>query len=180
MKTITVEMAKALSLFQSKAPKIEMDSNVEFNKVKFNYATLGNILNTIRPIMKEAGLCVSQVIEHESNTIRTILICEADGSYIESSVPIKLTGAAKEIGALITYLRRYSIVSILGIIAEDDNDHEGTAVSEKAAPSEKFYKEAIERILAGEELILEKMLGAFTLNATQIRELVNAENLINE
>ena len=57
---ITIEMAKALSKFQSICPEINLDGKVSFGKTDFRYATLPNIITKTRKPLEEAGLVVSQ------------------------------------------------------------------------------------------------------------------------
>jgi len=86
--------------------------------------------------LKGHGLAVSQLVEGDAGQvgITTMLIHES-GEFISSTVTIPVAGqnVAQEAGKAVTYLRRYSLASILGLYADADNDAEG----HKTPPSER-------------------------------------------
>ena len=60
----------AMVAFQKDCPSINLDSEVEVPtkngaKYKFKYASLANIVNTIRPIMSEHGLGFTHLVTNE-------------------------------------------------------------------------------------------------------------------
>lgn len=181
-KLYTPEMAKALSAFQENCPKIELDGEVAFKGVKFKYATLSNIVDKIRPALKKAGLSFTQRIERvdEAQCLVTDIICVADGSSFRSTMPMQFGNDPKTIGGNITYFKRYNLCAALGIVAEDDKDHETTGSNERPVLTEKNYKEAVDRIIKGETGLLEKLLSTYVLDAGQIRKLVHAEDIAEE
>ena len=120
-----IEIAKALSLFQSKCPVLGKSSQ----GYGYKYADLPSIVSTITPIMKDCGLCFTQLVgsEEEAVSVTTILIHAKSGEFFQSTISSNVKGAAKmsEIqaaGSIITYLRRYSLSSILGIVTDEDVD----------------------------------------------------------
>ena len=123
--TIT-EIAKALSQFQSECPVLQKGSQ----GYGYKYADLPSIVQTINPILKKSGLCFTQLTggNGESVSVTTILIHSKSGEYFESTISSSLkanTGkmsAIQATGSIITYLRRYSIASILGIVTDEDID----------------------------------------------------------
>jgi hypothetical protein len=176
----TPAMAKALATFQGKEIEIDLDADVKIKlktggEVKFKYATLGNIVKKIRPVLKEAGLSFSQLIDAEHGRLLTRIICVEDGSYFESAMPMTLTGDPKNVGGNITYFKRYSLCAALGIVAEDDKDHEGTESTTKPVCTQKFLDDILTRTRNGEEGLLEKYIATFVVDVHQIREIHNAE-----
>ncbi len=123
--TIT-EIAKALAEFQSKCPVLNKGSK----GYGYNYADLPSIVESITPILKECGLCFTQPTsgDAENVTVTTILIHAKSGEYFETSISSNVKankGNMSEIqavGSIITYLRRYSLSSILGIVTDEDVD----------------------------------------------------------
>jgi hypothetical protein len=116
-------------LFQSldacNFPEIIKDTDVDFSgadgrRYKFSYASLGKILEIVKPVLKENSLRIIQM--PCGRGLKTIL-AHKSGEYIESiSEPsVNLTNL-QDWGASITYLRRYAIICLLGIVAEDDQD----------------------------------------------------------
>ena len=72
--------------------------------------------------------------------LRTELRHEA-GGIIHSTVPLRDQGTEQTFGSSVTYRRRYALVSILGIAAEDDDDG-ATASSQFKAPKPKRQRDA--------------------------------------
>lgn len=132
------ELAKALSKAQSEMPTISLDRKVNFNNVKFEYASLSNMLANTKPILAKYGLSVLQFpsVCDGIVTIETMLLHDS-GEYITSSLSTRLPGPKvdkhtgqpkaddpKDTGALVSYNRRYAYASILGIALDGDYDAE--------------------------------------------------------
>jgi hypothetical protein len=90
------------------------------------YATLESALEATKKGRSENGLCVLQLPCNIQNAIGvTTLLGHSSGQWIESTIaipPFKFD--AQGAGSVVTYLRRYSLMAILGVAAEDD-DGEG-------------------------------------------------------
>jgi len=113
-------LAKALIVFQVKVENVKKDAKNPF--FKSNYASLSNILDSIKEPLIESGLCFSQFPCGE-NELNTILIHAESGEYISSSYamrPVKDDPQGR--GSVITYQRRYALASILGLNIDDDDD----------------------------------------------------------
>jgi len=163
---------KALAKFQQSVGKIDLDGVVKTKAYEFRYATLGNIIDKIRPAMKEAGMGYTQIIE--SDKIVTEIFSTEDGTSKTSTMPIAASADPKQVGASITYYRRYALVAMLGIAGEEDKD--APEVSEaRPALTQKALDAALGRI-AGEPELLDKMLAAFSMTGEQVRQLVSAES----
>lgn len=162
---------KALATFQEKVPKIDLDGEVKTKAYSFKYATLANIIQKIKPAMKEAGLGFTQLIE--GSNLRTVLFSAEDGSTVESVLPINVTGDPKNVGALITYYKRYALCGALGIAAEEDKDAPQQAGKDPL--NDRMLNKALGRIAEGEPEVLEQVLQHFEVTAKQVRELVKAE-----
>lgn len=110
---------QALSDFQAKCPLIKKDTDNPFYKSK--YAPLDTILPIITPILKEVGLVITQIPDGE--TLRTIIAHIESGETIEGSAKLVLDKpTAQGQGSGITYMRRYALVSMLGLNTEEDDD----------------------------------------------------------
>ncbi len=125
----TTEKQKATKLLNLNESMIILTNSLENpvkNKEGFNYkyADLAPILDTIKPKLKELGLFITQTTKLGSIPTEFILvtvIANDAGESIVSEYPI-LKGTSQEMGAQITYARRYSICSLLNIAGEDDLD----------------------------------------------------------
>ena len=125
----------ALSEFQQKCPIIHHGTK----GFGYTYADLPTILQVINPILKECNLVLSQPLQGDK--LVTILMHTASGQFIESCIEIpqgvilKGMNDFQVLGSAISYLRRYSIASILNIVTDKDNDAAGEQV--KTGPTKK-------------------------------------------
>ena len=113
------ELAVALSKFQGEMETVGFDANNPFFKSK--YATLAQLVDCSRKLLSKHGLSVSQMLEGDGE-VETILMHNS-GQWISSKV--KITPAKIDpqgIGSAITYARRYSYASALGLVSDDDDD----------------------------------------------------------
>ena len=119
------KISTALKNFQGAIKNIELNAEVKVTTktggaYTFEYATLGQIMDTIRPHLLANGLSVSQKIA-EGHLI-TYVIHES-GEELLSKIPfLEGVKTAQELGSLITYSRRYGLVLALGLVAESDDD----------------------------------------------------------
>jgi hypothetical protein len=118
------QLAESLSILQGEI----VDPVKNRNSHNCRYADLTQVLNTIRPLMSKNGLSIVQFPGNNEGkiTIETILMHKS-GEWISNvygMIPIEQKGAnsAQSDGILITYIRRYAIISLLGISAQDDTD----------------------------------------------------------
>ena len=123
--TIT-EIAKALAQFQSECPVLEKGSQ----GYGYKYADLPYIIATITPILQKCGLCFTQLPSSQESyiSVTTILVHVESGEFFETTISSDVTknkgnmSLIQATGSIITYLRRYSISSILGIVTDEDID----------------------------------------------------------
>jgi len=130
----------ALAMAQGEFPPIPRDKTVTVktrsgDRYTFSYAPLDSILNACRPVLAKHGLAITQQLEQPDGVpaIRTELR-HSGGGVIGSSFPLSHTPESpQQLGSLLTYLRRYAIVALLGVAAEEDDD----AQQAQAAPPAK-------------------------------------------
>ena len=103
--------------------KITKSANNPFFKSK--YANLDtDILPALNPLLQEHGLTIihhTDVMENGKVVLTTVVIDVETGATIESSLPITKT-KVQEIGAEITYFRRYNIGQLFNLQLGDDVD----------------------------------------------------------
>lgn len=100
------------------------------------YATLDVGLNVVRPSLSKAGISVTQATRVEDGVLMldTRLACQ--GQWIEAEYPVCVFPAKpQELGSALTYARRYSLFSLVGIAGEEDDD--GNAANSTATPAPK-------------------------------------------
>jgi hypothetical protein len=147
-------LAVALTAFEAEVQNPHNTASNPFHKNK--YAPLQDILRDVRPLLAKHGLAVTQPVHSECNAIGvTTMLVHTSGEYIADTVTMepgseKGKSAAQLAGSVITYLRRYSLASVLGIASEDDDDgnaglrNNGNAQHDTAKPDAAKLKAAYE------------------------------------
>jgi hypothetical protein len=99
----------------------------------YKYATLDQILNDCKKIIFDHGFSVVQLPYNDDDIfgVETMLL-HSNGEYIKARFGSKPKNQdAQTIGSLITYYRRYTILSLFNLAPEVDDD--GAKASPKAA-----------------------------------------------
>lgn len=125
-------LIKSLVKFQLEVPSIQKNKVNPFfskgNNVAM-YADLSEVVRTCMPCLNSNGLAVTQVMmvfgEIKANVLVTKLL-HVSGETMESAIFLPEISDPQKLTAAITYLRRTQYVSILGLVADDDDD--GNAV----------------------------------------------------
>lgn len=119
------QLAAALATAQGEFDPVKKNKiNPHF---KNHYADLSSIFEATRPALSKHGIAFTQApyIYEGRATILTKLLHKS-GQWIETELSLKLTQDTPQgAGSTITYAKRYSASSILGVDAEDDDDAEG-------------------------------------------------------
>lgn len=120
--TIT-EIAKALAKFQSEVSDPNRTKENAFLKSK--YVTLDSLLQAVRPVLANNGLSFLQVPFTGTDVVSvTTMLLHESGEWLESD-PFTLPLMKKDpqgVGSVVTYARRYSLSSILGVAWDEDDD----------------------------------------------------------
>jgi hypothetical protein len=128
---VTTAQAKA----RAEIPNIEKDSvNPHF---KSRYADLATINRAVMPVLASHGLVVMQPTRIDGNAtiVETYLIHAESGEYIGSEYPaISDKNNPQSLGSAITYARRYSLCSLLGLVADEDDDANAASPPPRANP----------------------------------------------
>lgn len=101
---------------------------------KSTYADLSSVIDAAKPALNAAGICFVQMPapgEPGTLALTTRLIHES-GEWIESTAVCPLQKHDPQgYGSAITYLKRYSLASAVGLYQDDDD---GNAASKKPGP----------------------------------------------
>ena len=127
------ELAAALSKAQGEFAAIPKTETNPFFKSK--YAGLPDVIGAASKTLAANGLSVSQFITRDdlgSEVLKTYLL-HSSGQYIEHDMSLHLGKLDSQgQGSAVTYARRYSYMSVLGLVADEDDD--GNNASRPAAP----------------------------------------------
>lgn len=130
------EFSEALCKFQGNIANIPFDSEVK-GDYGFKYASLSAVIQYIRKPLFEAGLSFQQYLIHPTKVVTVVRHSsgQSTGTIFEIVPPATKTQYSKQqgkyievgltsqdIGSYITYAKRYALVSILGLAADEDDD----------------------------------------------------------
>jgi hypothetical protein len=124
----------AMADFKANAPLVDKDKvNKQYNS---KYTTLGNLINTVSPVLSKFGLSASWDIE-QNGIIKVTCKMTHDMGHSETasmSAPADVSGSKnviQQIKSTITYLKAVTFESICGLASTDANvDDDGqTAVT---------------------------------------------------
>ena len=164
---------KALADFQQEVPVIHKETK----GYGYSYADLPTIFEVINPLLKKNGLGFTQLVNGYS--IKTILFHIESGDTIESEtnipqgVDLKGMNDFQVLGSAITYIRRYALSSILGLVTDKDTDAGGVQNKTKKL-EDKEIKVIIGKITASTSL--EQLTEIFNsdVRVKTNREIMNA------
>lgn len=125
---------KSLAKFQQEVPVILKDTT----GYGYKYADLPKIFEVINPLLKKEGLGFYQAVN--DNEVKTVIFHIESGEQIESNtkipegVTLKGLNDFQVLGSAITYIRRYALSSLLGLVTDKDTDASGEQ-EEKEKPA---------------------------------------------
>jgi hypothetical protein len=122
------ELVVALVAAQSEFSAIPKTSDNPFFKSK--YAALPEVVAIANPIITKHGLAISQFIgvDQGGRDILTTYLMHTSGQFIVQDMLLHLVPDKNGVitpqaqGAATTYARRYSYMSVLGLVADNDDD----------------------------------------------------------
>ena len=120
-------LALALSKAQSNIENVAKDKQA----YGYKYADLASCLDAIKKPLGDNGLSIAQLVsqEGEKHVLITMLLHES-GQWLRSmfsieNVVMKQCNSLQQLGAGITYARRYALSAMIGLTQEDDDDAQG-------------------------------------------------------
>lgn len=149
---------EALSNFQGEVPPIKKLSKVDmgYGKPKYNYAEFGEIVTTIQEPLKKHGLSYFFEIGNEPIVVKgekgediiveyisvTCTVAHKGGYEKFTTMSVqKDVGAGKSnvqaVGSTITYLKRYTLLALLGIGTADPDDDAVSTIPENQKTIDK-------------------------------------------
>ena len=141
--------------------------NPHFNA---RYASLASCLDSVRSALSKNGIALIQTIStpsHDWVTITTIL-AHSSGEWISCDFGARADAKIQQTGATVTYLRRYTLSAILGIVGDEDDDGDSdrkadTRPAAKPASDPVFSKaeaNGLLKALAAKDLGFEHLMEA--------------------
>lgn len=180
------EFFEALARFQDEVPEIRKSETASIatkggGKYSYTFAPLEVVTRTIKKPLRDNGLSYSWTTEGMNGTsLNVVCILRHIGGHEErASFPVPtetnaaMSGAQKN-GAALTYGKRQSLTSVLGLTTADEDtdgaDDRGAYIDEKQVAD---LDALVEEVGADREKYLE-FLGVAHLEALRIRDLPRA------
>lgn len=129
---------QAMSEFQKDCPKIVKSSMAKIQTrsggaFSYHYASLENIMAAIVPRMTALGMSISWRNRIENGRVIASCRVSHDMGHFEESGEVAMpvtedahgANPAQRVGIAMTYAKRYSLLSIVGLAPEDDPDAAG-------------------------------------------------------
>lgn len=110
---------------QKKIEPVKKDGrNPYFNS---RYATLESVISTVKTPLNDAGFSIQQPVMGDK--VKTRLQYTDGGTIEDEGTPIvcKVDNDPQAQGSAITYARRYGLMSLLGLSADDDDGEKATS-----------------------------------------------------
>lgn len=151
IKQLAAALAKVQAALQ---PAIKDKNNPAFKGAK--YADLNAVWDVCRQPLTENGLSVAQMpVGNESGRIGlTTMLMHESGEWLANTVYVRLAKDDPQgAGSGLTYLRRYSLAAMVGIVADEDDD--GNAASTPQRQAQKPQAEKAKIITALDSLVSE-------------------------
>lgn len=113
----------------NEVPNCCTDETANAGSRTYKYLNLATLLKRIKPIFEKNGLSFTQKVTFDSpgdgrqviGAIETIIFDGTDQMTV-CEYPFFVTGDPQQVGSAITYARRYSLTTILGIYPDKDDD----------------------------------------------------------
>lgn len=138
------ELASALSKAQSEMQAAVKDSENPFFKSK--YADLGSVWDACRPVLGKNGLCVMQFTEIVNEKLMMVsMLAHSSGQWIKSYLPLNPAKTdAQGIGSAISYMRRYGLSALIGVVADDADDDGEAAVGRGRLKKQEIIQKPVD------------------------------------
>ena len=156
---------KKLLAVQKEVGAISKDSKNPFFKSK--YFDINKLIEVVNPVLSNNGLVLLQPIL--DGKVFSRLIDAESGQLIESCLELPNLPKPQDLGSCVSYYRRYTLSSLLGLQATDED---GNGLKAKPKPeklTDDRFKEAI--IALKENRVTKAAILSFDLTETQKEQL---------
>jgi hypothetical protein len=128
----STELLAALQRAIGNVSEVTRSHTAQTGSYAYTYATIGDVLREVRRVCTPEGLAVMQHVSTDDTrlAVTTVIVHSSGQTMPMSTVTWPMPRDPQTMGGIITYLRRYSLVSIFSIATEDDD---GAAASRALA-----------------------------------------------
>lgn len=142
MNNTTESLAAALSAFQSSMPSVPKSKRADVptksgGKYSYTYADLADVTAAAAPLLARNGLAFSSCPRQTERGYELVgILLHASGERLEGALPIS-GNTPQEMGSSLTYMRRYLLGCLTGIVTDDDDDGALAGRARKAPQSQR-------------------------------------------
>ena len=125
----------------------------------YKYVTLDDVISLLKTSLHRYGLGFVQTLEYrDSKNCLETTVYHSSGQYIQSCALIPdvqddFLNSIQSVGSNITYMRRYALCTIFGIVSEDDTDgtvssytQEDKALIEKRCADYRLSQDSVKKV----------------------------------
>lgn len=113
----------------NEVPNFSTDETANAGSRTYKYLNLATLLKHVKPIFEKYDIAFSQKVTFDGTgdgrqilgTVETVIFDENEQQTV-CSYPFFVTGDPQQVGSAITYARRYSLTTVLGIFPDKDDD----------------------------------------------------------
>ena len=119
------ELATALAAAQAELPAVLKDKTAKGEKFSYRYVGLDTVMPAALKVLSKHSLAVVQPVGHgqDGDTTLTTMLLHKSGEWIADTQRLLLVKADPQgQGSAITYARRYGLMAMIGLVADDDDD----------------------------------------------------------
>lgn len=151
------EMFDDLRAAQMEMPQFQ--KNAQNPHFKHNYTTLDDLLPAVLPILnKHNFVLLQQPTFHEGQPALRYRLLHKSGEEVTDVMPLlAIKDDPQAQGSAITYARRYSLVTLLGLSAEADDDGNSSRPAPRKAPAKTAPKQSPNGATLASEAQVRKM-----------------------
>lgn len=162
------ELIAALAKAQGEMKPAAKDStNPHFRS---RYADLASVWDACRDALASNGLAVTQCVQNEGEKqVLVTTLGHSSGQWMKSfmTLPIQKAGA-QELGSCISYCRRYSLASMVGVYQDDDDGERAEQAKEIPKYLSKDMIAALNPLMAEDLEAVELIKGKYKCNWTYL------------
>jgi hypothetical protein len=151
-------LIQAIHNVQQTVGIIQKGSKAQVGTRIYKYADLKDVWEAVKPVLAQNGLTVVQspsIAQGGYSFVTTIH--HKSGESIKESMPFIIgKDDPQSIGSAITYYRRYMLMSMLGLVADDDTD----AKEHRSATAEQKMKlVGAAKLILGDDVTPDKIIS---------------------
>ena len=133
-------MKVAAKLFEIQKEVVTVSKTSDNPYFDSKYFDINKLIETITPLLTKNGLLLTQPMTVSSTgapLLATVITDIESGESIDSVAVLPLESNPQKMGSAVSYYRRYTLQSLLGLQAVDDDGAAASDTVKKKAPTKK-------------------------------------------